>query len=361
MEHWLLISIVHIIRAELLAISANEHYFSLSDNYDRVLKALKDDALKALKDDVSKALKDDVSKALKDDVPKALKKDDSSYQKLLAIILEKPSVEIIKIIKPIAAASLKEINHAEDTLMKAERLLSKMAHQNSWVVCMEFGLAQVQIEKMLFEMELRFLAWQPLNVGEYIKESSRLESKILKAMQRIRNVLDTIPYQASKWDKVKEEYDNRDSKRSMVNIECNAFKLWRQLFVVGFFYAKLLSGLYQGLDAININETKATNILLKQDLIIRLFDDLDDKKYSEQWKLWCISMRFSNFTDDTNMETFSKNLSPKEDGLKSISFRARVIKAMLVESNHKEGIEIMWNLRRSKSTSPAPVDGSRKN
>ncbi len=317
-DHWSLISIVHIVRAELLAISAHQHYFSLSE-HDQVLKELK--------------IKYQIDLKLK------LSELPGNY---------KYFSELTKVLQPVVAASLKKIKRAEQELDHAERLFRNMAHQNIWLIHLEFGWAQLLIEKMLFEMELLFLAWPSLEVTDFLKESRDLEQTILECMKRIRNVFDIIPYQSSPWDEI--QIDEMESGRSMFKIECNALKIWRQLYVVGAYYSRLLNFLYgikdeKGLHVIPY-ETEVSHVT--NNFIFPIFqeglgdgEDMDEK-YLERWKLWCIAMRFDNFGENIKFDC-----TPKiNKSLKSISFRATVIEAMTDEIG-PEKIKEMWRIRRN--------------
>ncbi len=326
MDHWSLISIVHIARAELLAISAYEHYFSLSKR-DQVLKKL------------------------------GLNGTGTKWQNLETKDLPE-FAELVKILQPIAASSLKKIARAEQELHNAEKLLRRMAYQNIWLIRMEFGWAQVRVERLLFEMEILFLLRQPLSVNQYLKKSGELEQTILDTMQRLRNVLDTIPYQSCQWNKNtgKEDMEKAiGAGRSMFQIECNVYKLWRQLFVVGAYYSSLLNSLYTVTGSSHLQKENTTTVLneVPERFIIPCLTGLaitgdNAMKYSKQWQLWCTAMRFDNFKHKDNMDTFNLVDSETVEILKSVSFRATVINVMLKECGD-EKIKAMWNIRRGES------------
>ena len=319
-DHWVLLGIANIVRAELLAISANQHYFSLSKEYDQVLVKLE---------------KKNSKYALED-----LPEEYNTFFKFS------------KAVQPIAASSLKKIKRAERELAQAEKLFQNIAHQNIWLIHMEFGWAQVQIEKLLFEVELLFLSWPSLNVTEYIKKSGELEQAILDTMKRIRNVFDILPYQSRQWNEIIKNRQNEvEASRSMTNLERNTLKLWRQLYVVGFYYSRLLGHLYK-------NKNEDSNIEIKEipyfekyfiSALFRPEEENEDIKYLEQWVLWCTSMRFDVFKGKKNMDSFAKGVPQKKVNLKSISFRARIIEGMLNECS-EEKIDAMWDVRRTNET-----------
>ena len=317
-DHWVLLGIANIVRAELLSISANQHYFSLSKEHDQVLAILE--------------MQDSINRL--EDLPKR-------YNTFITCR---------EAVQPIAASSLKKIKRAERELAQAEKLFQNIAHQNIWLIHMEFGWAQVQIEKLLFEVELLFLSWPSLNVTEYIKKSGELEQAILDTMKRIRNVFDILPYQSRLWNKIITDRQNEvEASRSMTNLERNTLKLWRQLYVVGFYYSRLLGHLYKNEDSdIEIKEIpdfekRFISTFFRQE------EENEDIKYLKQWELWCTSMRFDVFKGKKNMDSFAKGVLQKKVNLKSISFRARIIEGMLNECC-EEKIDAMWDIRRTNET-----------
>ncbi len=316
-DHWALLGITNVVRAELLTVSANQHYFSLSKEYDQVLPILE--------------MQNSNNKL--EELPESCD----------------TFINFSKTVQPIAASSLKKIKRAEHELAQAEKLFQNIAHQNIWLIHMEFGWAQIRIEKLLFEIELLFLSWSSLDVTDYIMKSGELEQEILDTMKRIRNVFDLIPYQSLKWSDIKKERKNEvEAGRSMTNLERNTLKLWRQLYVVGFYYSRLLGYLYKK----NTSQTESKKIIDFEKEIIESFFRAspadEDSKYLEQWKLWCTSMRFDVFKCEMNMNSFTKGVQQENVNLKSISFRARVIEGMLNECSPTK-IDNMWDIRRTET------------
>ncbi|MEE9339313.1 MAG: hypothetical protein V3U87_14650 [Methylococcaceae bacterium] len=290
LDHQTIISVVHIVRAELLAISAHEHYFSLS-KHDQVDKIDSSDRVNDLK----------------------------------------------SILFPLASSSMKKIERAEQELRRAEALLRSMAHQNIWLIHMEFGWAQIKIERMLFEIEKLFWSWSSLDVSSYLRKSGELEQKIINGMQHLRNVLDAIPYQSS----IQPEYS------SMIQIERMVYKLWRQYFVIGAYYSSLLSSQYRG--TIRFDENTTVSDISKQ--VIPCLTGFavageNAEKYSKRWKLWCTAMRFDIFGSKKNMHTFTfVHVLTKKETNANVSLRSVIIEAMLEECKEIK-IDAMWKLRR---------------
>ena len=353
LDHKIYLSIVHIIRAELLGISAHEHYFSLS-NFDQVRKHLRDryNPFRMIdpKDLKLRQLSD--SYELSEQNNSSLNPPNSSVNRKE---FPKKIGDLSKILLPIAHSSLKKIERAEQELCHAEALMRDLSHHNIWLIYLEFGWAQIQIERMLYEIEILFLSWRLLTVTEYLQKSGLLEQKILNVMRRIRNVMDAIPYQYKTWETIKQEEGGSGARGLlMFRIECGSYMLWRQLFVVGAYYSSLLNCLYK--DSVKLN-TNTSIFDVSEEFIpnISSFAASTSKnsgKYLIQWKLWCSAMRFENFSNKINMESFdllSHSEGDKvltEKGLKSLSLRATVIKSMIAESSSKK-IEDMWDIRRN--------------
>ena len=237
--------------------------------------------------------------------------------------------------------SLKKLSRACHALSQADLLLHNLAHENIWLITLEFGKAQVQLEQMLFEMELLYLEWAPLNQTEYLKKSGALEQSILYIMQRLRNVLDLIPFDPKKWSKKEKEIKSNEGKAyysTLVTIERMCYKLWKQLFLAGGSYTTLLSEQYKvsinlGGDAISYTVLTGHN----------------EERYCEHWKHWCNSMRFKKLgVMDFKSPYFLHNvLSSAENELEKKSLRAVVFNAM--EDDCEKKIIDMWNARRDST------------
>lgn len=301
LDHRTAISVIHLLRAELLGLSASHHY--------------EEDPCRA-QDPHSKI--EEFSRGMR-----------------LA-----------------AAASLKKIERAEKELQRAEEALRGMAHQNSWLLSLEFGWAQIKLERMLFEIEALFWSWDTLILTEYLQMSGAFEKLILDGMRRLRNSLDIIPYRSKRWPK----HHDWGLAASIVDTECMIYKLWRQYFVAGAFYSALLSNRRQNLIHL---ERKTVRDITQQ--IIPCLTGLavtgeDASHYRERWKLWCTAMRFEHFGNEVKLV---KSLRPgqlrAQDSLQRpsqkrpepMSLRSAIIPAMLEECS-KEEITEMWNIRRDK-------------
>lgn len=242
--------------------------------------------------------------------------------------------------------SLKKLSRASHSLSQADLLLHNLAHENIWIITLEFGKAQVQLEQMLFEMELLYLEWVPLSQTEYLKKSGALEQSILNIMQRLRNVLDLIPFDPERWNPNEKEITKNDGNvyySTLVTIERMCYKLWKQLFLAGGSYTTLLSEQYKvsinlGGDAISYTVLTGHN----------------EERYREHWEHWCNSMRFKKLGERV-MEfdspcSLHNALSSAENELERKSLRAVVINAM--EDDCENKIEGMWNARRGFKDEP---------
>ena len=317
LDHRSLISIVHIVRAELLAISAHEHYFSFNLH----------DQLKIF-------------------FPQIF--SDETAQNNWHLV-SKTCVEVSNILIQIATSSLKKIERGEHELIRAEKLLSTLTYQNNWLLQMEFGCVQVRLERMLFEIELLYLSWHSLSPKEYLKKTGELERNVLYCMQRLRNILDVIPYELSTWEAKVRSQSEINANRSLFKMECNVYKLWQQLYVVGSFFTSLLHSLHKETDSLRYNEmtiNEKSDLLIPK--IIRYVEVGDTaKKYLEQWKLWCSAMRFVQFgkTMTSSNAANSRDVNSND----SISLRATITYTMLKQSD-EELIKEMWENRRKKES-----------
>ena len=245
---------------------------------------------------------------------------------------------------------MKKIERSEQELRCAETLLRNMAHQNIWLIHMEFGWAQIKIERMLYEIEKLFWSWTKLDVSEYLRKSGELEQKILDGMSNLRNVLDAIPYLS--W-KTTDSQEKQLGANSMIEIERMVYKLWRQYFVIGAYYSSLLSSQYR--KTIRFDEKTTISDISRQ--VIPCLTGFavagkNAEKYRKRWKLWCTAMRFEIFGSKLNMESFTfVDVQTWEESVKDrispdISLRLAIIKAMRYECDDVK-IDTMWNLRRT--------------
>ncbi len=189
-------------------------------------------------------------------------------------------------------------------------------------------------------MELFYLEWAPLNQTEYLKKSGALEQSILYIMQRLRNVLDLIPFDPKKWSKKEKEIKNNEGKvyySTLVTIERMCNKLWKQLFLAGGSYTTLLSEQYKA--SINLGGDAISYTVLTGH---------NEERYCEHWEHWCNSMRFKKLGDqvmDFKSPYFLHNaLSSAENELEKKSLRAVVFNAM--EDDCEKKIIEMWDARR---------------
>ncbi len=294
-------SIIHLVRAELLAMSADKRY--------------------------------------PEDKKNLIKNEDETVDK--------------KLIRAVNT-SLKKINRAEQELSQSEELLQNIAHEKIWLISVEFGWAQVQLERMLFEMELLFLESRSLDEAEYLKKNGALEQLILSTMQRLRNVLDMIPYSSNLWMDEKPQMTEKAQKNDeyhpmLIKMERMSYSLWKQLFIAGAYYTGLLSEQY--------NNFVEWNDLCKQDSLFVAIAYLNgtaitgtnSQAYQERWKLWCDAMRFKKLGENVELNlSLTPNVQSSLSDLEKLSLRATVIQAMKKECTD-EKIDKMWDDRRDSS------------
>lgn len=347
LENKIYISIVHIIRAELLAISAHEHYFSLGA-FDEVAKVLNKHYLPFHKIKSEKIKLRELSENFQfPEHDKRLRPSPKPHTERKEF--PKEIGGFAKIVLPIANSSLKKIERAEQELRQAETLLRDLNHHNIWLIYLEFGWAQIQIERLLYEIETLFLSWQPFSSAtEYLQKCGHLEQKVFNVLRRIRNVMDAIPYQPKPWVNIKVEEGEKTRGLLIFRIEAGTYKLWRQLFVVGAYYSSLLNCLSH--DTLKFNKNTAIfdvpEPYINSIISLAASSSKGEGNYLKQWKLWCSSMRFEVFSGDENMKSFELAQEVDKD-LKALSLRAAVIKSMMTESSDEKIIK-MWGIRRSK-------------
>lgn len=304
LDHRTAIAVIHLLRAELLAISADEHY-RFGSRHDQT------------------EVKLDPAKSTF-----------SAFARCVTL--------------PAAAACLKKIERAEQELSRAELAIRGMAHQNIWVIPLEFGRAQLRLERMVFEAEALYWSGHGLTVTEYLQRNGSLEQFILEGMRSLRGVLDMIPYRSGTWEA---EVGRSPTLSTSLQAELMLYQLWRQFFVAGAFYSGLLSDRHASgplrepptSTASSVCETQIPSLtgcaLIGHNAI----------RYQERWRLWCAAMRFEHFGANVGL---AKSLNPGQPTASVprtdlLAFRAAIIQAMR-DACREEEITLMWNIRRKK-------------
>lgn len=258
-------------------------------------------------------------------------------------------------------ASLKKIERAEQELNLAFEMFRTISHQRVWSVYLKFGQAQLCVERMLYEIESLFLACPYLkglsheNVNtDYLKKSGEFEQNILICMEKIRGVLDLLPFIPDKWETTKDsmqKYQTDQSKNypMLIVIERMSYGLWRDLFIVGAYYNSLLSILSEN-SKLSRNDN-GTNAKI-EDILGNIFSPKNKTHYLKRWERWSHSMRLSligkcvKFSASLALEELPKN---KDSQYLDISLREKIIMDMKDIIIKEDEINIIWDKRRPMS------------
>lgn len=145
-------------------------------------------------------------------------------------------------LKQEVGASLKKLERAEQELLNAKNIFGSMSHQKLWQVYMELGFAQLKLERLLFELDEFYSNWRKLSNDEYIRLSGLFEQKILDAFGCLRSIFDLLPFNSSTWnDSCKSENVFDNELPSLIKIEIMCYALWNSLFYVGVIYSSMLA------------------------------------------------------------------------------------------------------------------------
>ncbi len=225
-------------------------------------------------------------------------------------------------------ASLKKIARAEQELGLAKNLFGAMSHQKLWQVYMELGFAQLQLERMLFELEALYLDWRLPNQIEYLKWNGKIEQTIIDALGYLRSVFDLLPFNSLYWSDVVCKSDNvlSDDLPALIKIEIMSYALWNSLFITGIIYSSLLDMSEGGKEAPVIND---------------VFDKTKISKdfFNGRWQAWNKSMRFHK------MHTSKCSLEYNCELSEYSSLRKAVIDTIKYQ-NTNDRIGEIWDERR---------------
>ncbi len=136
---------------------------------------------------------------------------------------------------------LQKLERAERELADASASLREASHLARLRVRVDIGIAVVRIESLLFHLERDYwshlLVPGVLNDREYAGRSAALERGVLEAMRALRSVLDSLPFVKVLWHEV---VNDGRSLEPLVRRELQIYGLFRQLFVVAIAYSSLL-------------------------------------------------------------------------------------------------------------------------
>jgi hypothetical protein len=185
-EQQVSLAVVHLNRAELLALSADEHYFqNLRDSPQARLREI--------------------------------------------------------------SAELQKLDRADRELRAATDYLRDASHLARQRIRLEIGNAVIRQEILLFQLEQDFWEYhsesRPLLDKEFAHRSGAIERSTLEAMRALRSVLDNLPLEKGKWKDV--ETEGRQNE-PLIRTELQVYALWRQLFVVAMAYSALLRRMTDG-------------------------------------------------------------------------------------------------------------------
>ena len=267
-------------------------------------------------------------------------------------------IEDVREIEKKIQASLKKIARAELELQLAENIFGGMTHQKLWQVYMKFGFARLQLERMLFEIEKLYLDWKALDNNAYLKLSGKIEQSVLDTLSHLRFVFDLLPFNLADWATIKtygidEEKQNigdalNGNIPTLIKIEIISYALWNELFVVGVAYSCLADLLKKLADNKKRPlEKRQINDIIKSDIYSHCIP------YSDRWKAWNKSMRFHRMHEVPFLLQFCLEINDKGEAtekpkLSDVSLRKAIIETM-GHLNTLEKIGEIWNIRRKDS------------
>lgn len=351
-EHRSNAAIIHIVRAELLAISADSHFRKKLKEINSgnivtgtPLSAIKEvnDSLNKIEQAVLEIHDGKISEAQKSVLDREINISLNNIELAVHKLDGDQSVSEIQdsaLIEEVNA-SLKKIERAEQELTLGDDLLGNTFHLRSWLVFLEFGRAQLSLERMLFEMENLFLTWPKLDDTQYLQKSGELELSILDSMGRLRKVLDLIPFRNDFW----EDKDNKKSYPLLVEVERMCYGLWSDLFIAGAYFNGLLNKLHEPPQLIyDINHNS------KIDAIIgAIVNQENEEHYLKRWKHWSLSMRFRKMSKSVSL-IFILNPENKDMRMEYAQFAGKSLREKIIvdmkSASKPEQIRKIWNDRR---------------
>jgi len=190
---------------------------------------------------------------------------------------------------------LRKVHRADKEIRRASELIHDAEHLTRWRSLWNLGVAQVQLEKLLFESEELFVRRGSLNSREYSERSGRFEQTILDGLRALRTSLDELPFCELPHDLARKNAKRIDRQTEdwyfEFHVESKVWGLWRQFYVVAAYFDSLLNEFSKSPILTGHPSTfqGATAALL--DLVMKGTESFN----VERWKYWNQSVRFEEF------------------------------------------------------------------
>ncbi len=286
-------AVVHLYRAELLAVSADDHYGE--------------------------------------------EKRISSRAKYPQLVSSKRDPQIVRVYRDLLRSSVSreqlKLERAERELEYAEACLRTSPHAVLWAIRLDLGAAVIRQERLLFQLE--HLYWDDArwdNVA-LARHSGQLERDVLEVMRRLRSVLDALPYEPNRWHEL-----SHRSREPLIGTERMAYAVWQQLFVVSAAARVVLRMRRDGTP----DASRLVKGMSRAPEHIRF--DL------QRWDLWARSMRFQNlaaYTQQTAWMSDWLSLLPMiSDDIMKDGPRKATIRLMNAASS-EDKLNALWDARRT--------------
>jgi hypothetical protein len=226
-----------------------------------------------------------------------------------------------------------KIERAIQEVDTAERLLRDERHQPQWLIRANLGAAQVRIAKILYD-HIQFCEEPDETVATAANRSGALEREILEVMQRLRVILDTLPFIPTKWNDLGDR-----QKESLTKIELMVFSLWQQLHVVA---------------CIAMNPELKSGTM--SPAVMSQLRSAADNTRDDRWQELALSMRFNSLAKfaSTTVQVIKVSVSSQKPK-----------QFVLPEWNHvydyfenacsKDNLEKLWDCRREHTAGQSTV------
>ncbi len=252
---------------------------------------------------------------------------------------------------------LRKVLRADREIRRAAQLIHDAENLSRWRTLWSLGMAQIQIEKLLFESEAIFVRRKPITPRQYSETFGAFERTLLDGLRSLRSALDEMPFLESSYPEAKRmAVPPKGTERSRTfefRVESKVWGLWRQFYVVAAYFDSLL-GLFSKTPVLTGSAQSYQGDCIR---ILHLICDGTVAFSNERWQYWNQSVRFEDFATIGNESSVDVPWRPTlprtpldSQTIRDASFGSlRRVQTIAMERDVSEKqISAMWRMRRPK-------------
>ena len=256
------------------------------------------------------------------------------------------------------AKELRKVNRADKEIRTALNLMGESENLTRWRALAHLGVAQVQMELMLFQSEDIFVRRKSLPDRLFSETFGRFEQVMLDGLRNLRAALDLIPYVPDEWSVVKSMATSKNTSERRFffeySVETKVWSLWRQFYIAAAYFDGLMS-------VYSTHSDLARGGLIDCDShkVLQYIAEQAKHVGAARWKNWNESVRFESLSEVKvrpessygAQELYLPNILDTTDLIQSkLRSSLRMLQVLVMEDDLKDRehrISLMWKKRRN--------------